>query len=478
MQKALALLLIFSITSIQLFAGVSPGTTSQEYPYDNQVFFSPDQLENLLAPIALYPDPLLAQVLLAATFPDQVDQAARTMRGYNNRYDIDSTEWDVSVKAVAHYPTVLSMMADKLDWTTSVGQAYVNQSSDVMEAIQRLRHQAHSYGNLITTPQQQIVETGGFIYIYPANPQYIYVPTYDPTVVYFGRPSFWIGPVIWFSAGFLIGAWLNHDCDWHHHRVFYHGWYGYGGYPAPVWAVRSRPFIHVSNVYVDRRFDNVIVNRNVIDHHVNYGALDRYRSIHRDTDFSNIRRRPGNVPLRQQPGVTEAQRDNKIIRRNIDPNDPRIHANRGYGPIPTTPPTARIEQPRPEIRTPQPPSQPRIHPQKPEIRPPHTPPTVITPPSQPQVRNRVPDIRQNTNPPQPQPNIKSFPSPQMQVPRAPNPVFHGNTGSIDARDASRRGQMSREHINVQSGQVKTVPQPGNLNRGQSGQGGRSHGRTR
>src|SRR5258707_8533139 len=109
------------------------------YPDD---LFSPDQLDNLTAAIALYPDPLLAQVLLAATFPDQIDEASRFVRSDGSPDDIDSQPWDVSVKAVAHYPEVLEMMADKLDWTTSLGQAYVNQSTDVMDSVQRLRGEA------------------------------------------------------------------------------------------------------------------------------------------------------------------------------------------------------------------------------------------------------------------------------------------------------------------------------------------------
>src|SRR5580658_9987616 len=115
--------------------------------------FSPDQLDNLLAPIALYPDPLLAQVLLAATFPDQVAEAARFCRGGANPDDIDTQPWDVSVKAVAHYPTVI-YMADNLDWTTALGQAYINQSADVMAAVQRLRQEARDAGNLATTPNR------------------------------------------------------------------------------------------------------------------------------------------------------------------------------------------------------------------------------------------------------------------------------------------------------------------------------------
>jgi hypothetical protein len=123
-----------------------PGQDSSYEP------FSPEQLDNLLSPIALYPDPLLAQTLVAATFPEQVEEAARFVRG-NGQYGIDDQNWDVSVKAIAHYPSVVQMMADKIDWTTSVGQAYVNQSADVSAAVQRLRHLARRLGNLETTPE-------------------------------------------------------------------------------------------------------------------------------------------------------------------------------------------------------------------------------------------------------------------------------------------------------------------------------------
>src|SRR5580698_4117664 len=99
--------------------------------------FSPEELDNLLASVALYPDPLLAQLLPAATFPDQIDEAARFCRAGANPAAIDSQPWDVSVKAVAHYPSVLYMMADGLDWTTSLGQAYVNQQDDLMASVQR-----------------------------------------------------------------------------------------------------------------------------------------------------------------------------------------------------------------------------------------------------------------------------------------------------------------------------------------------------
>ncbi len=447
MRKILAFLLIFSITSVQGFAraptGNAPFAVAQEDQW--QASFTPDQLDNLLAPIALYPDPLLAQVLLAATFPDQIDEAARALRGYGNRYDIDSANWDVSVKAVAHYPTVLSMMADKIDWTTSVGQAYVNQSSDVMDAIQRLRREAQSVGNLVNTPQQEIAETGSYIYIYPANPQYIYVPTYDPAVVYFHRPLFFLGPAISFGIGFVIGAWLNHDCDWDHHRVFYHGWER-----GPAWVVRSRPFIHMNNIYVNPRNQNVFVNRGVLDHHVNYGALDRYHAIHRGTDFSNVRRAPGVAGERRMPpgpGPVPPHPDNQIIRRNIDPNDPRINANRGHGQFPPQP---FPSQPQAGVPTPT---------QPPAAGPPHG---TVQPPPRPQFPQRGPGSVQPQPPQQP-----------------PNSVFRGNAGGgIDWRDSSRRGQESRDHEYRPGPPANAGPPPRAQNRPPSppNQPGRPHDR--
>ncbi len=140
--------------------------------YQEYVPYSPEQLDNLLGPIALYPDPLLAQVLPAATFPDEIDDAARYVRAYGEN-GVDDQNWDVSVRAVAHYPEVLDMMDEKLDWTTAVGQAYVNQSSDVMESVQRLRRLAYDQGNLVTNQQWQIVDQDNYIQIWPASPQYI-----------------------------------------------------------------------------------------------------------------------------------------------------------------------------------------------------------------------------------------------------------------------------------------------------------------
>jgi len=314
---------ILVVAAIAVLMACSPPLRCQDDSPD--AFFSPEQLDNLLAPIALYPDPLLAQVLIAATFPEQIDEASRTLRGRSDPNSIDPEPWDVSVKAVARYPQVLDMMADKLDWTTSVGQAYVSQSTDVTESIQRLRAQARSAGNLISTREQEIRDDDGYIEIWPAQPQYLYVPMYDPAIVYYRRPSYFGGAVISFGRGFSIGVWLNHDFDWRGHRVFYHGWDHRAG-----WAVRSRPFIRMNSFYISNNFRTVHVDRTVIHRPVNYSNLNRYNAIHRGTNYGNVRGdRRG---MDRDRGAFRDNRpmvNNKVIQRNIDTRDSRMDSFRG-----------------------------------------------------------------------------------------------------------------------------------------------------
>jgi hypothetical protein len=314
MGKVLAISLIIFSAVLTSFG------RAQEY--SQYEAFSPDQLDNLLAPIALYPDPLLAQVLVAATFPDQIDDAARYLRGGRNANYVDDLWWDVSVKAVAHYPTVLAMMADKLDWTTALGQAYAYQSTDVMISIQRLRAQARRAGNLYTTSELQVVDSGGEIQLWPAQPQYLYVPQYDPAVVYFHRAP------LFFGVRFIIGAWLNFDFDWGGHRVFYHGWNGNNG-----WIGRSRRYIRPTTIYVNNTYRNIVINPRVRDRRVNYGALNRYDDIHRTTNFNNFRSRE-RVVARPPVQPFRAPVPNKIINRNIDVTNPKINVYRGHLPQP------------------------------------------------------------------------------------------------------------------------------------------------
>jgi hypothetical protein len=278
--SALALASLAVANPITAQTGVPPAEYANE-----PVRYSANQLDNLVGPIALYPDALLAQVLVAATFPDQVEAAARYVRA-NGTEGIDDQPWDVSVKAVAHYASAINMMEEKSDWTTTLGSAYANQSSDVMAAVQRMRALAAQHGNLVSTPQQQVVNEGTNYVIVPAQPRVIYVPVYDPIVVY-SRPVFGVGfGGYWsFGVGFPIGSWLTYDCDWGLRRVYYNGWspafYEYGG----GWRARSRPFIQITNIYVNPRYRNVYFNRDVYRRPINYRNVDRYAGVHRDVYF-------------------------------------------------------------------------------------------------------------------------------------------------------------------------------------------------
>ncbi|CAE6704300.1 hypothetical protein R69658_00616 [Paraburkholderia aspalathi] len=151
---------------------------------------SNQQLDSLTAPIALYPDALLAQVLMAATFPQDVQAAAAwskansKLQGDDAVKAVASEPWDPSVQSLVAFPQVLATMASKPDWVAQLGTAFLGQSNDVMDSVQRLRKQAQAAGNLKTSSQQKVVVEQSTIQIVPANPQVVYVPTYNPTVVY------------------------------------------------------------------------------------------------------------------------------------------------------------------------------------------------------------------------------------------------------------------------------------------------------
>ena len=316
--------------------------------------FTTEQLQQLVGPVALYADPLLAQVLLAATFPDQVKAAAEYVQA-NGTNGIDDQSWDVSVKAVAHYPTVLNMMNTRIDWTTSLGQAYAAQSSEVMAAVQHMRQLAQSQGNLQTTAEQQVVADADYIRIWPAQPRYVYVPVYDPAVVFYRPVFFRPGFHLYFSWGvpFAIGPWLIYDWDWPGHRIYYTGWYGGG------WIARSRPFIYYSTVYINPIHNRVWYGRDVIWRHVDYGRVyprDRSwasrdpgrgydrdgRSYDRD-GRGNDRNRQGYERGSVRPG--QGLEGARPTGRNAQPRDgQRVERTAGIGPsqattqVPTSPP--------------------------------------------------------------------------------------------------------------------------------------------
>src|SRR5215510_16047903 len=210
------------------------------------------QIEQLVAPIALYPDPLLSQVLMASTYPLEVVQAARWSRdnasvsGQALEEAMQKQSWDPSVKALAAVPQTLQMMNDKLDWTQQLGDAFLAQQNDVLDAVQRLRARADSNGYLKSTPEQKVTTTprpagqqstasssapANTYVIEPTNPDQYYVPVYDPSVVYGTwpypdyEPFYWyppgyaLGPAYGFGAALLAGAAIWGTVNWLQNRV-------------------------------------------------------------------------------------------------------------------------------------------------------------------------------------------------------------------------------------------------------------------
>jgi hypothetical protein len=200
-----------SATSLSAQTAVPPPATVYQ-PLSDQ------QLDQLLGPVALYPDPLLAAILPAATLPTEIVLADRYLAGGGDIGQIGLQPLDPSVQALAHYPAVLQYLDNNLNWTIAVGQAFLYQQQEVMESIQRLRLSARNFGNLQSTPQQQVVDDNGEIEILPAEPDVIYVPIYQPDIVYFQS-----GCALSFGFGCSIGPWLNCDFDWLHHNVCFWG---------------------------------------------------------------------------------------------------------------------------------------------------------------------------------------------------------------------------------------------------------------
>jgi Protein of unknown function (DUF3300) len=272
---------------------------------------SASELQALVAPIALYPDSLVAQVLTASTFPDQVAianywlQQNKNLTGSVLMQQVDKQSWDPSVKALTQFPSVLDNMAKNLTWTSSLGEAYHNQQADVMTAVQTLRAEAKAKGSLQSSSQITVVQQSPqTIVIQPANPQIVYVPQYNPTViygtsyvipgyVYVPPPAYTAGDVaaagiIGFGAGIAVGAMMSGgccswgysswSCGWHGTAVVYHGgayygnsaWHGgyyNGGYHS---SYGYNNYNHYGNNYNSNyRSTNNTYNKNISGNTVN-----------------------------------------------------------------------------------------------------------------------------------------------------------------------------------------------------------------
>jgi len=236
------------VLALAIAAPVLLHAQAQTAPTQSATQFTTAQLDQLLAPIALYPDELVGQILMASTYPLEVVEAERWVQDPNNAKlkgdplatALQDKDWDPSVKALIPFPQVLRMMDERLDWLQKLGDAFLAQQADVMDSVQRLRRQAEAAGTLKSSPQQTVTTQDQTVTVEPANPNVVYVPVYDPTVVYgawpypdyppyyfppppgfvFGPPfwpGFWWGPEI--DVGFFGPFWGWDHFDWDHRRI-------------------------------------------------------------------------------------------------------------------------------------------------------------------------------------------------------------------------------------------------------------------
>jgi uncharacterized membrane protein YgcG len=245
-KQVLTLLLCSLLVQFSAQAeSLGPTGQSNEQQQPPPVQQSSQELQQLVAPIALYPDALVAQILAASTYPTQIVEADRWMQGHSNlkgedlAKEVDKQSWDPSVKALTQFPSVLENMDKNLSWTSSLGDAYANQEQDVTDAVQVMRQQARKAGHLNSNEQEKVTTQGNTVIIEPANPEVVYVPAYDPWLVYgepivaypgwYPVPGIFLGGAgIGFGIGFGVGffggfgwGWHNWGCDWHGHRVIY-----------------------------------------------------------------------------------------------------------------------------------------------------------------------------------------------------------------------------------------------------------------
>lgn len=310
--------------------------------------FSQQEIEALVAPVALYPDPLLSQVLMAATYPIDVVEAARWRADQPEKLSdqqlaqmLQDEPWDPSVKSLAAFPDVLNMMNENISWTDELGDAFLDQQQDVMDAVQRLRARAQAAGNLRSSSQQVVNVSGNpaIITIVPAQPDVIYVPIYNPTVIYGAwpypnyQPYYWhppryvvSGPAITFAGALIVGGVLWSNYDWHQRRfnvnVSRYNRFNHTRITSDRWH-RDFEHRHVTadrNAVVRERFDNQRRNNTQAP------SRERFNQERRDQAIPNDgRSRDRNIDNGRRGNANEAARTNNrtesIVRPQSRPAD-------------------------------------------------------------------------------------------------------------------------------------------------------------
>ena len=392
--------LLVIVVCLSVFLSIQAGEGG-ESPTD---LLTDQELDNLLAPIALYPDPLLAQMLPASTYSAEIADAEAWLNSGGGMSRIDGQNWDESVKAIAHYPNILKMMAENVDWTADLGDTFLNQPEDVTRSIQRLRWQARNVGNLESTSQQTAIIDEDYIEIIPAQPQYIYVPQYDPSVIYIQRWTPGRSPFITFGLGLVVGGWLSMDFDWGHNHVMYHGW------SRPGWVNQVKPYVQVTNVYINR--SRPYINE-TWRHDASHGDPRKYRasrpsigpSIGRPARMPEVRGR-ATISPRPSVGMFGPKGDTHTFSN-------RGKESRGVVSTPSTKPPQDLGK-RPTIPAPGVSQRPTIP---------------------------APGV--GKAPPQVRPARES-----VQPPKTPSVTFGGYRGDKEARGQSLRGQASRQSSTV------------------------------
>jgi hypothetical protein len=270
-------------------SGICFAQTAPSYP--------PAVLDLLVQRIALYPDPLLAQVLSASTFADEIPDAAHWADQHHylngpalaNAITADQLPWDPSVQALLPFPSVLTTMAADINWTTQLGNAVLGQRQDVMDAVQRERAVSMDYGYLRSGPHVLIARNGPFITILPADPAFVYVPYYDPAVVFIApRPGFAIATAVNFGFGFNIGVafqpwgWGAVRLDWASH-----GWFIHDALWARNWGNRA---VYVHTYPALKRFDRPGVRPLGVAAHPEGHKLEERSPKERESDRTGRRR--------------------------------------------------------------------------------------------------------------------------------------------------------------------------------------------
>jgi hypothetical protein len=317
---------------------------------------SQQDLEQLVAPIALYPDALVAQILAGSTYPTQIVEADRWVQQNKNlKADqlaaaVDKQPWDPSVKALTQFPSVLDQMSQNLSWTSSLGDAYFNFQQDVMNAVQSMRAKAQAAGNLKSTPQQTVSTQGQTIVIQPANPQVVYVPTYSPAVVY-GSPvpaypgySGWdvaAASMISFGVGMMVGAAIrgpSYGWGWGSWGTNWHG--GSVTYNRNVYVSNSNTYVNRNNYYNRNNVNVNNVNRNNINtnnvnrnnintNNVNRNNLNQNQVNRNNVNANNLNRNNLNQNQANRNNLNSNRANTAAAGENRSRENQNL--NRGYG---------------------------------------------------------------------------------------------------------------------------------------------------